>query len=97
MTDKPAAPAAKTVELVNSGSENAPFIYFDGAVTYRVLHGAIQIQLAARTIIPAPEGMTGEAHVITAHLRCSPNAALSLKAAIDNAFLLLAPTEGKVN
>lgn len=95
MTDKPAAP--ETIEFINSGSESAPFIYFDGALTYGILHGAVQIELAARTIIPTPDGKTRDAHVITAHLRCSRNAALSLKSAIDNAFLLLAPTDGKVN
>jgi hypothetical protein len=99
MTDNPDVPAAKvdTIEFANSGSESAPFIYFDAALLYGMLQGTIQIELAAATIVPAPGGKTRTVHVITAHLRCSPSAALSLKNAIDSAFLLNAPTEGKAN
>lgn len=99
MSEAADPPAAKveTLEFANLGAENAPFIYFDGAVTFGMLNGAMQIELAAATIVPAADGQTKTVHVVTAHLRCSPNAAISLKNAIDSAFLLGAPTEGKAN
>jgi hypothetical protein len=100
MTDNPDTPTAKveTIELANSGAETAPFIYFDGAIAFGMAAGGVvQIELAARTIVPAPGGETRFVHVVTAHLRGSPAAALDLKNAIESAFLLNAPTEGKAN
>jgi hypothetical protein len=69
----------------------APFIYFDTAATYGTNNGAIEIELTARTIIPVVEtnSVRNEA-LITAHIRCSPNAAMSLKFAIEKALEMLA-------
>ena len=69
-------------------SETAPFIYFDGAATYGVSFGAIQIELAANVIVPTDDGNVRTDVIVTAHLRCSPNAAIGLREAIDKALEL---------
>ncbi len=76
------------VRIAPGSSERAPFIYFDGAVTYGVNNGAIQIELAANTIVP--DGVTTRTDVlISAHLRCSPAAARGLREAIEKALEMI--------
>lgn len=99
MADDTDAPTrnVEAVVLANSGAESAPFIYFDGAIAFGMAAGVLQIELAARTIVPAPGSETRTVNVVTAHLRGSPAAMISLKNAIENAFLLNTPTEGMAN
>ena len=98
MTDNPDTPALQVPELSNPGSDNVPIVYFDGVAALGTLNGAIEIELAARTIAPTTDGGTKVYRIATAHLRCSPAAAADLRNSIDKAFLLLAPTpEGKAN
>jgi hypothetical protein len=59
------------VRIAPGSSESAPFIYFDGVPTFGIRNGAIQIELAANTILPDGKGVKIEV-VMTAHLRCSP-------------------------
>ncbi len=71
--------------------DNAAFVYFDAAPTYGSMNGAVQIELASRTLTPTG-GRPGDIaveFVINTHLRCSPAAALSLRDAIDAALELL--------
>jgi hypothetical protein len=76
------------IRIVPGSSELAPFIYFDGVPTFGIRNGAIQIELAANTILPEGKGVKIEV-VITAHLRCSPAAASGLRETIDKALALL--------
>jgi len=70
-------------------SEAAPFVYFDGVAAFGVMAGAIQIELAGRTIVPdGPKGTSAE-FVTTGRLRCSPVAAAALRQAIDNCLKML--------
>jgi hypothetical protein len=69
-------------------SSVAPFIYFDGVPTFGIRNGAIQIELAANTIVPEGKGVKIDV-VMTAHLRCSPAAARGLRETIDKALALL--------
>ena len=77
------------------GAEYAPFIYFDGVSTYGVNFGAIQIDLAANIVVPDPTGPTGTRTdvMMTAHIRCSPNAAADLKQSIERALEMLAKSQ----
>jgi len=69
-------------------SELAPFVYFDGVATFGIHNGAIQIELAANTILPEGKGVKIDV-MITAHLRCSPVAVIGLRDTIDKALALL--------
>jgi|EndMetStandDraft_8_1072994.scaffolds.fasta_scaffold04926_5 hypothetical protein len=69
-------------------SNQAPFVYFDGVITHGVNHGVIQLELAARTVVPDGKGGATSEVVMTAHLRCSVDAAASLRQALDHALLL---------
>jgi len=84
-----------TIGLTSVGSEHAPFIYFDGVMAFGHNHGAIQIELAANTLLPTEDGKARTEVLVTAHLRCSPNAARDLRNSIDNALLLATPAQGQ--
>jgi hypothetical protein len=69
-------------------AEQAPFIYFDGVASYGVSSGAIQIELAADVIIPGELDAKTDV-VMTAHLRCTPAAAISLQQALNKILEVL--------
>lgn len=68
------------------GNGEAPFVYFDFVPTYGVLEGAIQIELAARTLVPGVGSNVPIEVVCTAHLRCSPMAAAVLRDTLTKAL-----------
>jgi hypothetical protein len=78
--DKPAGPPRRGITVVLN---EAPFIYTDGATTFGVTGGIIQIELAAHIIVPTPDGGTKTEIVTTAHLRCSQKAAADLRVILD--------------
>jgi hypothetical protein len=89
MTDNP-NPALERpgIRIALGSSEVAPFIYFDGVPTFGTHNGAIQIELAANTLLPEGQGVKIDV-VMTAHLRCSPAAAIDLRNTIDRALAML--------
>jgi hypothetical protein len=103
MTDRPDTATAKVagITVSNLGAETAPFIYFDGVMTFGMNKGAVQIELAANVINPTSDGGTRNDVVVTAHIRCSPAAAMDLQQAIGKAILMGMPVEptpeGKAN
>lgn len=72
--------------------DSAQFVYFDWAPFFGVFSGAIQIELASRILVPAG-GQVGAEFVINAHLRCTPDAAISLRNALDKALKMLGEPE----
>src|SRR5262245_2530955 len=99
MVDDP-HPTIKKVQAVQvavSSTETAPFIYFDEVLTASAHQGNVRLELGAGTIIPTADGQAKTVHVVTAHLRCSPSAAIALRKAIDNTLLLLAPAKGQAS
>jgi hypothetical protein len=97
-TDKPVPVHAIDPVPEPVGSENAPFIYFDAAPAFGVSAGAVQIELAAFTIIPIfGDGSNRVEPVITAHLRCSSEAARDLHRALNSVLLMLEKPEGLAN
>jgi hypothetical protein len=75
------------------GSDSAPFVYFDVAPTYGVFSGAVEIEVAARMLLP--EGAdTKVEFVTTGHLRCSPAAAANLRDALNAALKMLENVQG---
>jgi hypothetical protein len=95
--DNPIAPIKKGqhIQVSDSSAESAPFIYFDTVLTAGVYQDNIRLEVGASTVIPTGDGAAKTVHVITAHLRCSPSAALTVRDAIDKALLLLAPAKGQ--
>jgi hypothetical protein len=106
-TDAPTELPPVQPGITVTGNERAPFIYLDGVATFGTQAGAIQIELAARTILPTPDGATKNEFVVTAHLRCSPAAAMQLRDAIDKSLAMVqqaleqgspeAPTGARLN
>jgi hypothetical protein len=81
-------PEGPGIRVAPGTSELAPFVYFDGVPTFGIHNGAIQIELAANTLLPEGKGVKIDV-MITAHLRCSPAAAIGLRETIDKALALL--------
>ncbi len=75
-----------------SGSANAPFIYFEDAPTFGHMNGIIQVTLEAVRIYSEASGVKRE-RVVVAHMRMNIPAARSLRAALDGALLIAAPSE----
>jgi hypothetical protein len=108
MPDEPAPNLpVQVVEIIPSvagdvsgvASANAPFIYFDGAPTFGLNEGVVNITLEALRYVHA-HGKVVSDKVIVAHLRMSLPAMLRLKSAIEGALLLAQPVEnpqGKSN
>jgi hypothetical protein len=64
----------------------APLVYFDIAGAYGIMHGAIEVELATRILVPKPDGSTEVRFISSGRLRCSPNAAINLRGAIESAL-----------
>jgi hypothetical protein len=82
-------PKGPGIKIAPGSSELAPFIYCDGVATYGVNGGIIQLELASNTILPEDAGTRTDV-LITAHLRCSPHAAVGLRDAINRALEMTA-------
>lgn len=88
-------PEVPGIKLAPGSSERAPFIYFDGAATFGTNSGAIQIELAANTLVPEGKGVRIDV-LVTAHLRCSPGAAMGLRDAIEKSLAMLSQGQEQV-
>jgi hypothetical protein len=53
------------------------------------MHGAVEVELATRILVPKPDGSTEVKFVSTARLRCSAQAASNLRQALDTALKML--------
>jgi len=94
------SPAVSSPMLKNVGA--APLVYFDGVPVFGAFGGNIEIELAARMLMPKPDGTVVVDMACTAHLRCSRQAAEMLInvlqhsiAMLDQAALDAANTGGK--
>jgi hypothetical protein len=97
MADNPDSRPAEETFIPVSDSLHAPFIFYEWAPSFGFMNGIVNITLAANRSWVGPDGVVNE-HVVTAYLRSSVQAALSLRKAIDDALLLAAPVpEGKSN
>ena len=76
------------VTISTASSERAPFVYFDGVSCFGHHNGAIQIELAANLLMPVGPGVRVDV-IQTAHIRCSPAAAIALREALDKALAMM--------
>jgi hypothetical protein len=68
---------------------SAPLIYFDIVGAYGTMHGAIEVELATRILVPKPDGSTEVKFLSSGRLRCSAHAGANLRQALDAALKML--------
>lgn len=76
----------------------APILYFDNVPTLGVNNNIVELELSARVVTPTADSKTTIEGLCVAHLRCSLEAALSLRTAIEKAFKIARvplPEDGK--
>jgi hypothetical protein len=89
MAESDAPPTNAGSVLISTGSsERAPFVYFDGVSCFGHHNGTIQIELAANLLMPVGPGVRIDV-IQTAHLRCTPAAAVALREALDKAIAMI--------
>ena len=82
--------APKTADAIIYVDNNlAPVISFDIAPAHGVLAGAVQVELASRTLNPLSDGSVEIKFVTSGRLRCCPAAALHLRNSLDAALRML--------
>ena len=67
----------------------APVVYFDIVGAYGTMHGAIEVELATRILVPKLDGSTEVKFISSARLRCSATAATNLRNGLDAALKML--------
>jgi hypothetical protein len=81
-------PPAPSPMLKNAAA--APVIYFDGVPAVGAWSGNIELELAARLLMPQRDGEHVSIDMgCVAHLRCSAAAAIALRDSINNALKIL--------
>lgn len=83
MSLKSPSPASSVPMMKNAAT--APLIYFDSAPVRGSFKANIEIELAARYLMPKPDGSVTAEMVCVAHLRCSPQSAAHLIDSLQNA------------
>lgn len=97
-TDNKGPTPPKTLPFSQSGSDHAPFLYFEDAPAFGHLNGIIRITLEASRVYTGSDDVVVSDRVAVAHLRMNIRAALSLKSAIEGALLLASsPPSGSKN
>lgn len=86
MSIKGKSAAAPLPLLKNAGA--APLVFFDNVPVYGSFSGNIEIEVAARMLMPKPDGTVMADMACTGHLRCSPNAAKVLAEALMSAVAM---------
>lgn len=82
----PVDPKAKPPVALLKNAAAAPVIFFDNAPAYGNMTGLIEVELSARVLSPRTDGSVAIEHIAVGHLRCSAQAAASLRAALDQAI-----------
>jgi hypothetical protein len=88
MSTKPKPPAPGTPPLLKNAA-SAPLVYFDNVPVFGTYGGTIEIELAARHLMPKPDGSVAADMSCTGHLRCSPQAAIMMIDALQKALDML--------
>ena len=86
------SPKGRGIKVAPGSSERAPFIYFDGVATIGVNAGAVQLELTADAVVPEGTGTRREV-LITAHMRCSPTAAMKLRDCLNKVLEIAAASK----
>ena len=95
MTDTPST--SNLLPLGYKTVTTCPLIYFDFVPTHGILAGAVQIELAARTMAPSQAGGVISETIEVGRLRCSPTAAKFLRDALDATLKMLENPQAEVS
>ena len=95
MTDTPSS--SNLLPLGYKTVTTCPLIYFDFVPTHGILAGAVQIELAARTMAPSQAGGVISETIEVGRLRCSPTAAKFLRDALDATLKMLENPQAEVS
>ena len=87
MTDQP--PAKPGNLIYEDTGAAAPLVYFDIVGAYGTMSSSIEIELATRILIPKGDGATEVKFISSGRLRCTQNAAVNLRNALDAALKML--------
>jgi hypothetical protein len=87
LTDQPPAKPADLHYEDTGGA--APLVYFDIVGAYGTMNGSIEIELATRILIPKGDGSTEVKFISSGRLRCTQNAAVNLRNALDAALKMM--------
>jgi hypothetical protein len=82
MSVKPTTPSSPLMK----NAASAPMVYFDNVPVFGVFAGNLEVELAARMLMPKADGNVFADMACTAHLRCSPGAAIALVDALTKAL-----------
>jgi len=88
LSTKPQQPQAKAPTSVIKNAAAAPVVFFDNAPTYGNFQGIIEVELAARLLVPRTDNQVAVELAAVAHLRSSPQAAMALRDALDKALAM---------
>jgi hypothetical protein len=96
--DKSKPITEKVVPQVTAhGSDDAPFVYFDGPVAFGFVGNVVQIELGASVCVPVTINGKTEVRnrtVVVGHLRASHAVMAALADAIEKALMLTGPLPG---
>lgn len=85
----------KSAPLVAAhGSDDAPFIYFDGPVAFGFVGNVVQIELGASVCVPVTVNGKTEVRnrtIVVGHLRATHAVMAALADAIEKALMLTGP------
>jgi len=81
----PKTPAPKIQPVVKNAA-TAPIIYFDSVPTFGVMANVMEIDLSATVLALFADNSVKRESVCVAHLRCSTDAMVALRNAIDQAL-----------
>jgi hypothetical protein len=87
MTDPSNPTVTQTPPYEDGGT--AAFVYFDIAPAWGIFNGAVQVELASRTLVPGPGEQVEIKFITTGRVRCSPAAARHLRNALDACLKML--------
>ncbi len=86
MSVKPTKPPGSASAPLMKNAAAAPFVVFDNVPVMGSYQGNIEVELAARTLMPKPDGSVVAELNCVAHLRCSVTAAAMLIEALEKAL-----------
>ena len=89
MSDEP-NPKPTNLVYEDTGAA-APLVYFDIVGAYGTMNSSVEIELATRILIPKGDGSTEVKFISSGRLRCTQNAAVNLRNALDAALKMLEP------